>query len=148
MDENRISILIKAWETYQNLSKGFGENSWKIRTIGVGFWAATIAYGYKKHDSTILWLSFLIIFMFFTLEARMRQLQQKYIEKSIEIEASINDYLVGDEVQLPGEGISTNIQNPSYLDFLKLFKGKRFLFWFPYVLLVGASIILICIIKK
>ncbi|MFW9331739.1 hypothetical protein ACN6AX_00720 [Paenibacillus polymyxa] len=140
--ENRINVLIKAWETYQNLSKGFAENSWKIRTTGIGFWAAIMAYGYKNNDSTVFIFAILIMIMFFFLEAGMRRLQNKYIQKSIEIEKTINDYLVGDELILPNDGISTNISNPTLKDFFKLLKLKRWMFWFPYLILIITSVIL------
>ncbi|MET3697011.1 hypothetical protein SAMN05877753_101411 [Bacillus oleivorans] len=141
-NENRVNILIKAWETYQNLSKGFSENSWKIRTTGIGFWAATVAYGYKNNDNNIYVFSILIILMFFILEAGMRQLQYKYIDRSIEIEKTINDYLVGDDLILPNEGISTNVSTPTTTDFFLLFRLRRWRFWFPYLILICASVLL------
>lgn len=140
MNENRIQVLIKAWETFQNLSKGFGENAWKIRTMGIGFWAAIIAYGFKNKNESMYYLALMIILIFLLLEAGIRLLQQKYIEKSIEMEKSINDYLVGAEIQIPDDGISTNVITPTVIDLLKLFKIKRWMFWFPYFLLIIVSI--------
>ncbi|WNQ12069.1 hypothetical protein MJA45_03125 [Paenibacillus aurantius] len=142
MNEDRIPLIIKAWETYQNLSKGFGENAWKVRTAGIGFWGAIIAYWYKNNDFTVYYISFLTLLMFFILEAGMRQLQQTYIQKSIELEKTINDYLVGDVIQLPSDGISTNISTPSLRDYFKLLRLKRWQFWLPYLLLVISTFIL------
>lgn len=141
MNNEKINVLIKAWETYQNLSKGFGENSWKIRVTGIGFWSAITTYGYKNDDSDVFLFSLIIVTLFFLLESGMRLLQYKYIDKSIKIEKSINDYLVGDEIQLPNDGISTNVIMPSAKDFLSLFKLKRWMFWVPYGVLLTATIL-------
>jgi hypothetical protein len=140
MNDDRINVITKAWETYQNLAKGFGENCWKIRSTGLGFWAAIIGYGYKNNDKNVYTFSLLVIVMFFILEVGMRQLQDKYIKKSIEIEKSINDYLVGAELSLPNDGISTNIEVPSICDFLNLLRLKKWLFWLPYLFLVLLTI--------
>ena len=140
MNENSIQVLIKAWETFQNLSKGFGENSWKIRSMGIGFWAAIIAYGYKNENESMYYIALMIVLIFMLLEAGMRVLQQKYIEKSIEMEKSINDYLVGAEIQIPDDGISTNVITPSVIDLLMLLKFKRWMFWLPYLLLIIVSL--------
>ncbi|GIO56903.1 hypothetical protein [Paenibacillus cineris] len=140
MNDNIIQVLVKAWESFQNLSKGFGENAWKVRTMGIGFWAAIIAYGYKNKNGSMYLIALMIILIFLLLEAGMRILQNKYIEKSIEMERSINDYLVGAEIQIPKDGISTNVLTPTVVDLLKLFQPKRWMFWLPYLLLVLASI--------
>ncbi len=143
MKENQINILIKAWEMYQNLAKGLGESSWKIKTIGIGFWSAIVAYSYKENDNNIYFLSILIVILFFFIESGMRRLQYKYIEKSIEIEKSINDYLVEeDEIRLPSKGITTNVEVPDCKDFFNLFRLKRWIFWFPYLVLLLSSILL------
>jgi methyl-accepting chemotaxis protein len=39
------------------------------------------------------------------------------------------------------DNISTNINNPTICDFFKLLTAKRWLVWFPYLLLVGFSLI-------
>jgi hypothetical protein len=142
-DEKKVAILIKAWETYQNISKGFGENCWKIRAIGIGFWSTVIAYGYQTQDKNVYFFSFVIILMFFVLEIAIRQLQYKYISKSIDIEKSINDYLVGDEIMLPQGGISTNIEVPTIDDFTSILQLKRWLIWFPYIVLVVFTALLL-----
>ncbi|MCY8098847.1 hypothetical protein [Bacillus haynesii] len=136
MNENKINVLIKAWETYQNLAKGFGENAWKIRVAGFGFWSAIMGYGYKNSDNKVYLFSLIIVVLFLFLEAGMRQLQYKYINKSINIEKSINDFLLDDNVRFPTNGISTNISTPSINDFFNLFRFKRWLFWLPYIVLL------------
>lgn len=142
MDEKMIGVLIKAWETYQNLSKVFGENVWKIRTMGIGFWAAIVAYGYKQNEIKMYYLAAIVAVLFFMLEAGTRIIQQKYIQKSIEIEKSINDFLTGDLVKIPGDGISTNISNPSLKDYISLLKLRRWLFWLPYIILIATPFFL------
>jgi hypothetical protein len=138
---NKISIIIKAWETYQNLAKGFGDNVWKIRTSGIGFWAATIGYGYKNDDKNIIIFSLIIILMFLILEGGAKQLQVKYIQKSIAIERTLNDILVGeDEWTLPNNGVSTNFQISPIKDTLDLFKFRRWGFWLPYLVLVTITL--------
>lgn len=143
MNDNKINVLIKAWETYQNLIKGFGENAWKIRATGIGFWSAIMGYGYKNSDSKVYLFSLIIIILFLFLEAGMKQLQNKYINKSIKIEKSINDFLLDDNVKFPSNGISTNIDTPSFKDFLNLFRLKRWLFWLPYLSLLIVTFVFI-----
>lgn len=140
MNENKINVLIKAWETYQNLAKGFGENAWKIRVTGIGFWAAIMGYGYKNEDNKVYLFSLIIVILFLFLEAGMRQLQYKYINKSIHIEDSINDFLLEDNVRFPKNGVSTNISTPSIFDFFNLFRLKRWMFWLPYLVLLIVTI--------
>ncbi|TQR14750.1 hypothetical protein [Psychrobacillus soli] len=143
MNEDKINVLIKAWETYQNLAKGFGENAWKIRAIGIGFWSAIMGYGYKNDDSKVYLFSLIIVVLFLFLETGMKQLQYKYINKSINIEKSINDFLLGDNVKFPTNGISTNIATPSIIDFLNMFRLKRWMFWLPYLVLLIVTFLFI-----
>jgi hypothetical protein len=144
-NDNKISIIIKAWETYQNIAKGFGDNVWKIRTSWIGFWAATIGYGYKNNDKNIIIFSLLIIFMFLILEGGARQLQIKYIQKSISIERTLNDILVGDEDwTLPNNGVSTNFRISPIKDSIDLFKFRRWGFWLPYLILISFTLVLFC----
>lgn len=143
MNDNKINVLIKAWETYQNLAKGFGENAWKIRATGIGFWSAIMGYGYKNGDNKVYLFSLVIVFLFLFLEAGMKQFQYKYISKSISIEKSINDFLLDDNVKLPTNGISTNVATPSIKDFLNLFRLKRWLFWLPYLALLIVTFLFI-----
>lgn len=145
MKDKQIDILTSAWEMYQNLSKGFAENCWKIKSIGIGFWSAIIGYGYKENDNLMFYFSILIIVLFFFMESGMRRLQYKYISKSIEVEKSINDFLVGAEMKLPSKGISTNIAIPSLRDFGNLLRLKRWMFWSPYLILLITSVFFIII---
>lgn len=143
MTDKQIDVLKSAWEMYQKLSTGFAENCWKIRSVGIGFWSAIIAYGYKQNDKLPYYFSILIAFIFFFMESGMRRIQNKYILKSIEIEKSINDFLVGTDPKLPNNGISTNIEIPSFSDFLDLLRLRRWMFWLPYLTLFIISNILI-----
>lgn len=141
MTPEQLSILIKSWELFQNLAKGFGENSWKIRSVSIGFWATILAFAYKKSDPLVIYASIVILIPFFFLEAGTRIFQNKYIEKSVELERTLNDYLVCDDSpRLPKYGITTNIDQPNFKDFFQLFKLKKWMFWFPYLLLIIMSI--------
>ena len=141
MNDKSFELLGKAWEMYQNLAKGFGDNCWKIRSIGVGFWATIIGFAYKQNDIFPVYFSILILFMFFFLESGMKRLQYKYIDKSIEVEKTLNGILVGDELDLPGSGISTNIETPTIREFFELFRIKKWML--PYLFLFIVSIIYI-----
>lgn len=140
MNDTKIEILIKSWEIFQNLSKGFGENSWKIRTMGVGFWATVVAYGYKEDNVTMYYVAIGILLIFHLMECGTKIMQNKYIMKSIEIEKSINDILDDAFLKTPKNGISTNISNPNMKDFFSLYTYKRWMFWFPYLVLLILSI--------
>ncbi|MCT4621577.1 MAG: hypothetical protein N4A62_19590 [Marinisporobacter sp.] len=144
MEPGKIDVLVSAWKMYQNLAKGLGDNCWKIRTAGIGFWATIIGYGYKNNDNIVYGFSLIILFMFFILEAGTKRIQYKYIEKSIAIEKSINDFLVGEEeILLPNDGITTSIDIPNVKDFVNLFKIRRILFWFPYVMLTVITLVIV-----
>lgn len=147
MTDKQIDILKSSWEMYQNLAKGFAENCWKIKTVGIGFWSAIISYGYKNNNILMFYFSIFIVIIFFLMESGMRRLQYKYISKSIQVEKTINDFLVGAEPILPEDGISTNIDVPSIKDFLNLLRLRRWMFWSPYLSLLIISIALITLSK-
>lgn len=130
-----LQIVIKAWETFQSLARLNGEMAWKVRIWGISIWCALIAYGFKEQQQFIAFIALLEIVVIFLIEIGIRQVQYQYIEKSIEIESTLNSLLVGDEMELPERGISTNIDTPTYGDLLALLKIKRWLIWLPYVLL-------------
>lgn len=143
MKDKTYELLIKSWEMNQSLAKGFGDSCWKIKSIGIGFWSTILGYSYKQSDILPLWFAVLIIFLFFTLETGLKRLQYKYIYKSLEVEESLNDILVGDDPRLPDTGISTNIEIPKLNDFIELFRLKRWMFWMPYLVMFIFNIIII-----
>ncbi|WP_028856014.1 OmpA family protein [Psychrilyobacter atlanticus] len=144
MKDKQKEILIEAWKMYQNLAKGFGENSWKIKTLGIGFWSTVIAYGYKNSDAIIYLFSILIVVMFFFIDCGMKTLQYKYIKKSIEVEKGINDYLVGsDSLSFPSNGISTNVEAIQREDYIFLIKLRSWRFWIQYLCMALISIFML-----
>lgn len=137
-------ILLKSWELVQNLISSYGILSNKIQLWGLGGWAILIFYSYKEKDIVIAIFAIFIIIILILIEARIKQMEYAYIEKSLEIEKVLNDILVEDPSPiLPDRGISTNIDTPSFKDFKKLFIPKRWLFWGPYI---GVFIITILLI--
>ena len=54
MTLNTPEIIIKAWDTYQGLIKGFGENCWKVRSVFISISTAIIAFAYTS-DTVILY---------------------------------------------------------------------------------------------
>ncbi len=131
-NESQLEILIKAWETMQALAKGNGETAWRIRAWGVSVWSALMTYAYKHHSPEIIYIAIITLAVLFLIEAAVKQLQYKFIQRSIEIEFSLKSILEGGEFMLPDNGISTNIEIPNLKDFIDLFQLKRWIFWFPY----------------
>lgn len=145
--QNEINILLKSWETLQLLAKGNGESAWKIKSWGITVWGALVAYSFKEHDIGITYISILVLAVTLIIELSIRCIQYKYIARSIEIEISLNDILVGDDPRLPEKGVSTNLDIPELKDLINLFSLKRWLIWFPYLILFIASFALIKIFQ-
>ncbi len=144
MTLNTPEIIIKAWDTYQGLIKGFGENCWKVRSVFISISTAIIAFAYTS-DTVILYaLNLIIIPLFCLLESGYRRLQSQCIMKSREIEKTINDILVGEkEPYLPDDGICTSFDTPTSKDLFLQFEIKRFLFWLPYLIFLIITIALL-----
>jgi len=143
MDRDRLDVVLETWKLYQGLATSFGDNCWKIKTLGIGFWSAVVAYGYQNGDRIVYFYSGILILLFFIIESGIRRIQYKYIQKSVEIEKVLNDFLVEEEeIDYPDNGISTNIDIPDLNDFKDLFRLKSWMFWLPYLILMGCSIIL------
>ncbi|MCD1647643.1 hypothetical protein [Marinobacter adhaerens] len=142
---DQISLLTKSWEVIQNLAKSNGELAWKVRVWGLGIWAALIAYSFKEHDQSIVLVAIFQLIIIFFIELSARQIQYKFIERSLEIERMLNDLLVGSEVNIPAGGISTQIDTPTIIDLIYLLKLKRWLIWLPYASLLVASYIAWCL---
>jgi len=134
-------ILIKGWETLQSLAKANGESAWNLRAWGISVWSALFAYAYTSNKGEIVIVAIVTLFAVFLIELAIRQIQYQYIEKSLDIEKSINSILVGEEPSIPEGGISTNIETPTMYGFFKLLAAKRWLIWFPYLLLIAFSFI-------
>lgn len=134
----QFSILSKAYETCQALARSNAETAWKVRSWGIGIWAALMAYGYQNQSREIVWLSFVALFCIFVVELAIRQIEYAFIARALEIEDSFGDLLIGSpNPRLPSYGASTNIQTPSVKGLLSLLSVKRWLVWFPYLLLAS-----------
>jgi len=135
-DQQNLQILLKAWEMCQGIAKSNGKSAWSVRSWGVGIWSALIAYAFTAKIPAIAWVALVVVISVFVIEIAIRQIQYSYIRRSLEIEASLNDVLVGGSVRIPEHGASTNIDTPTIRDVLDLLCIKRWLIWFPYLLLV------------
>lgn len=139
--DDTTQILIKGWETLQSLAKSNGESAWNLRAWGISVWSALLAYAYTSTKGEIVVVAIVTLLAVFLIELAIRQIQYQYIEKSLAIEKSINSVLVGEEPSIPDGGISTNIDTPTIRGLFKLLILKRWLIWFPYLLLTVFSLI-------
>jgi hypothetical protein len=135
-EEQNLQILMKAWDMCQGIAKSNGESAWSVRSWGVGIWSALIAYAFTAKNSGVTWVALVVVTSVFTIEIAIRQIQYSYIKRSLEIESALNDMLAGSPMRIPDHGASTNIDTPTFTDFLDLLRIKRWLIWFPYLLLV------------
>jgi len=137
-------ILLKAWELTQSVAKNNAETAWKVRMWGITIWGALMSYAFTNQSKTIVVISVIILIPIFLFECGIRIIEYKMIERSHEIESSLNTFLEGSELYLPDEGIKINISETSFEDFRKeIFLGKRWLVWGPYCCLLVVSLIAI-----
>lgn len=137
------TLVLKAWETYQGLIKGFGEDCWKIRSFFVTLSMAVVSIAYTNDSPFIYTLNIFLVVVFCFQESGYRRLQIQCIEKSRQIEITLNDILTGEkDVRLPQDGICTSLDVPSFRDLLLLFSLKRIMFWVPYVFVLALSLAL------
>lgn len=142
MSENNKDIALKAWEVYQGLAKGMGESAWKIRSIYFATAAGLIAYTYNSSSPILYLLVSVLCVLFFVLESGYRRLQDQYIEKSMTIEHTLNDFIANDEHPRFPESIGTDVDTPSWKGLIKLLGIKRIIFWLPYLVLFCLPLIL------
>jgi len=140
-NQRSSALLIKAWETMQSLAKGNGESAWKIKAWGVTTWSALMAYAYTSKTKEIILVSIALLIVSLLIEVIIRQIQYKFIERSLEIEQSLNDILAGEDPRTPKNGVSTNVDTPSLRDFLNLLSLRRWLIWLPTLILIFFSIV-------
>jgi len=141
-DDKNKDIALKAWDIYQSLAKGMGESAWKIRSVCFTTSAALIAYTYNSSSPALYLLVPAIAFLFMMLESGYRRLQDQYIEKSNLIELTLNDFIANEEFPRFPDSIGTDVNTPSWIHFLKLFKLKRVMFWLPYLVIIAIPILL------
>lgn len=144
MRSETITIALGAWNQYQQLVRNASDAVWKIRTAFYAVSSALLAAGYaSQHGFLYLCVPFVAL-LFLFLEGGHARVQIQYIRKSIEIERTLTDLLVDEEEPyLPSEGISTSIAIPSLGDFASLFAPKRYLYWLPYLIVIGVSLALL-----
>jgi len=141
-DEKNKDIALKAWEVYQSLAKGMGESAWKIRSVYFATSAGLIAFTYNSSSTLLYLLVSLLCVLFFVLESGYRRLQDQYIEKSLTIEHTLNDFIANEEHPRFPNSIGTDVDTPSWESLLKLLAIKRIIFWLPYLVLFLLSLIL------
>lgn len=149
MTEDNKDIALKAWDVYQNLAKGMGESAWKIRSICFATSGALLAYSYNSSSPELYLLISALAILFFILESGYRRLQDQYIEKSIQIELTLNDFVANEENPRFPNSIGTDVDTPSWCQLLQLFRLKRIIFWLPYLIIFAAPIVLFLLgVKK
>jgi len=144
-DRDIAGLLTKGWEVAQSLARSNGESAWNIRAWGVSVWCALVAYAYTSGKKEIFVVAVVLLVVVFLIELGIRQVQYKFIEKSIQIEKSINQILLGAEPIPPEGGISTNIPIPSIRDMVALLTIRRWLIWLPYGLLLVFTLYALCL---
>ena len=139
---NEKDVVLKAWEVFQDLAQGQGESCWKIRSVFYTASSALIAYGFVHNEPLLYGGVIPLAALFFILEAGYKQVQNQYIAKSLAIEQTLNDLLVGEEEPfLPVAGISTSISTPTFRKCFRIWRGNM-LFWSPYLLIPVVALLL------
>jgi hypothetical protein len=142
MAEKNKDIALKSWEVYQQLAKGMGESAWKIRSVCFATSTGLIAYTYNTSSPLLYILAVIVCLFFFLLESGYRRLEDQYIEKSIAIERTLNDFIAGDENPTFPESIGTDVDTPSLRGLFRLLALKRIIFWLPYLVLFLLPLVL------
>jgi hypothetical protein len=143
MKSETTTIALAAWNQYQQLVRNSAEAIWKIRAVFYTVSSALIAAGYASQQGFIYFCVPFVATLFLFLEGGHARVQIQYIRKSIEIERTLTDLLVGEEEPyLPSEGISTSLSTPNLGDFGALFSAKRYLYWLPYLIVVAVAAVL------
>ena len=136
-----LQILLKAWDTMQELAKSNGQAAWTIRAWGISVWCALVAYAVTNRIAPLLLVAIAQLTAAFLMEMAARQVQYAFIARSLEIEKSIESVLVGEGQYVPEGGISTNIPTPTIHTLGQLLSVRRWQHWFPYVVLIGFSFV-------
>ena len=149
MSEKNKDIALKAWKVYQELAKGMGESAWQIRSIYFATAAGLIAYTYNSSSPILYLLVSILCLLFFVIESGYRRLQDQYIEKSMAIERTLNDFIANDEHPRFAQSIGTDVDTPSFKSLIKLFELKRIIFWLPYLVFFFLPVVLFLLdVKK
>ena len=149
MSEKNKDIALKAWKVYQELAKGMGESAWQIRSIYFATAAGLVAYTYNSSSPILYLLVSILCLLFFVIESGYRRLQDQYIEKSMAIERTLNDFIANDEHPRFPQSIGTDVDTPSFKSLIKLFELKRIIFWLPYLVFFFLPVVLFLLdVKK
>ena len=136
-------IILKAWDTYQGLIAGLGEGCWKIRSVFYTASFGLIAAAFSSDLRSLYLLDAGLAILFCILEAGYQQIQQQYIDKSTQIEATINGILAHEaEPKMPNDGISTSLVPPTPRALLRVFNRRKYLFWWSYLVVILISLVL------
>jgi hypothetical protein len=136
-------IALKAWDTYQGLIAGLSETSWKIRSVYYTASFGVIAAAFSSDLPYLYLLNPILSILFCLLEAGYQQIQQQYLEKTNNIEVTINDMLTQEaEVRWPDSGITTSLEPPTLSTLGIVFTRKKYLFWSSYLIVSVFSLIL------
>jgi hypothetical protein len=142
-DDPKKEIVLKAWETYQRLIASLGEACWKIRSVFYTASFGLIAASFSSDLRALYLLIPLLSVLFCFLEAGYQQIQEQYIDKTIEIEQTINDLLAGEATpHFPDEGVRTSLRKLTLKDLFRLFRPKKYLFWLSYLAVIFISMAL------
>ena len=129
-------IITQTWQGYQSLVQGFGDNCWKVKSVGFSIYSAVISYAFVSDAVNLYLLLVPIIAALMFVEAGYRRLQVQYINKIRELEITLNDLVAGEEFpRMPNEGICSALDLPDLRSMRQVFGAKRFLFWGPYLLM-------------
>ncbi len=143
IDNDAKDMVLKAWDTYQSLIAALGDACWKIRSVFYTSSFAIIAAAFSSNLRLLYLLNPILAVLFCLLEAGYQEIQEQYIDKTIQIERTINDMLAGEKIPyFPDDGISTSLRTPSTKDLVRLFKPKKYLFWLSYITVIVLSLIL------
>jgi len=142
VSDNNKDIALKAWEVYQGLAKGMGESAWQIRSTYFVTVTGLLAYTYNSSSPLLYLLAPVLCVLFFVLESGYRRLQDQYIEKSMSIEHTLNDFIANDKHPTFPESIGTDVDTPTWNALIKLLALKRIIFWMPYLVLFILPVLL------
>ena len=102
-----------------------------------------VTAGYIHAEPVLYIVAAVLSVLLFLLEAGYKQIQDHYIQKSIQIERTLNDLLVNEEEPyIHKRGISTLVKTPTWRGYFKQLRWRNVLFWGPYFCVLVCSLIL------
>jgi len=143
-DSPRQALLVKNWEIVQGIIKTLGERSWKIKAWGVTVWWAVIGYATSSDRLDLVFYLLTFIAIVFVIDGSVRLIEEKFLERTHEIEKALSALAAGDIESLNISEISTNVQLPT-TDLGSLLTLRRFSFWLPYLSLAILTLIVLLI---